>query len=128
MKAVAVVGAVLSVSPAAGSTGVGGAASFTGLPATKVRAGTAVYRGPTGITVAGVTNPAQGATIPSPPLAAVLSPTAAKVRVESQAPMRAEDEVTVTTFPAVPGSPPVPVPTVMVVKIANAGQAKVRAA
>ena len=128
MKVVAVVGAVLSVSPAAGSSGVGGVASFTGTPSTKVRAGAPIYRGPTGATVSGVTNPAQGATIPSPPLAAILTPSSTKVRAESQAPLRVDDEVTVVVFPAQPGTPPVPVPTSMTIKVTAAGQSKVRAA
>lgn len=128
MKPVAVSGATLTVSPAAGSTGAGGVASFTGLPSTKARAGAAIYRGPTTITVSGVTNPAQGATTPSPPLVATLSPTAEKTRVEAKEPLREGDEVTVTVIPTKPTASPTPVPTQMVVKIVSAGQSKVRAA
>lgn len=128
MKAVAVAGATLSVAPATGSTGVGGVAVFTGLPSTKVRAGAAVYRGPTQITVSAVTNPAQGATTPSPPFVATLSPTAEKTRAEGQEPLREGDEVTVTVVPTKPTAPPTRVPTQMVVKIVSAGQSKVRAA
>lgn len=128
MKPVAVVGAVLTVSPAAGSTGVGGIASFTGLPSTKARAGAAIYRGPTAITVSGVTNPAQGATTPSPPLVATIGPTAGKTRIEAQGPLRQDDEVLVTVIPTQPTVPPTPVPTQVVVKISSAGQSKVRAA
>lgn len=128
MKPVAVVGATLTVSPAPGSTGVGGTASFTGLPSTKARAGAAIYRGPTTITVSAVTNPAQGATNPSPPLVVTLSPTAEKSRVEGEGPLREGDEVTVIVIPTKPTVPPTPVPTQMIVKITAAGQSKVRAA
>lgn len=128
----AVLGATLVVEPAPGSTGVGGVATFVTAPGLKARAnGKAIYTGDITISVSGVTNPTTNATIPSgtspDPETFTLSPTSAKCRIGGKKPLRIGDKVSVLVNPLVPATPsPTPSPTSMVVRVANAGQQKVR--
>ncbi len=135
MKAeLAVLGAILVVEPAPGSTGVGGVATFVTLPSTKARANSkGIYTGDIEIAVSGVTNPGTSATIPSgtspDPETFTLSPTSTKCRFGGKKPLRVGDKVTVLVNPMIPATPtPTPSPTSMIVRVSDAGQAKARGA
>ncbi len=125
----AVAGATLKVTPAPGSTGTGGAATITTPPSTKSRAeGHGIFRGSIQLKISGVVNSATGATTPSPLQTFTLTPSAEKCRVDGLAPLRKGDKVTVTASPIIPGTPPTPSPTQMVVEVDDPGQTTVRGA
>lgn len=134
MKArLAVQGATLTLAPAPGSTGVPGTVVVSSAPSSVARAGgQGIYRGNLSVVVSGVTNPAQGATIPTTAETFTIPPTAVKCRVEDLAPIREGDSVTISVSPLIPNSSgppyPAPTPTLMVVTVQAAGQTKVRGA
>lgn len=126
----AVLGATLVVEPAPGSTGVGGVATFVTAPGLKARAkGKAIYIGDIDIKVEGVTDPGKNATIPSTSEPFTISPTAEKCRIGGKKPLRIGDKATISAtayIPVPPPGTPTPSPTSMVVRVADAGQQKVR--
>ena len=104
-------------------TAVVGTASVTSSPSTKVKAGgSGVYRGPMNVSIApGCTN---GTCTSTAPTAAIINPTATKMKVESQLVIRENDEVTATVAGVLSSGGACTFPATVTVN--NAGQTKVK--